>query len=403
MMEESVLKTLLGEGITAAQAGQKERARQCLMQVVEADESNEQAWLWLSGVVEDLEDKQICLENVLALNSNSGPARRGLAWIARQRAEQGLSSTPSPAAPSPATSTLLESEPPPPFDFPSAPTPPTSAVPSAEGQPGRVVAPPAQPPFASTPAIVSSAVVHYESRRKRESRSGILWGLGIGWGLYGLLSIAGGALLLFLLSWLPTLLEDHNLAELRPDQIETLMTAVEAGTPWGIGFTVFGGLCVALAVGLLMRLQEAFYASFVMAVLSFGAFLYFAIAGGGGCCCWPIVPIVFFGLTFLARDDFAVEEVAVEEKWVEYPPGSPLYHYNLGATYARQKKLDLAIPEWEQAVKLEPNNIHFRNALALAYAGQGQKEKAIALLEETLALAPNDAETQSNLKAVQKR
>ena len=47
-MEENVLKALLEEGITAAKAGQKERARQCLMQVVKADENNEQAWLWLS-------------------------------------------------------------------------------------------------------------------------------------------------------------------------------------------------------------------------------------------------------------------------------------------------------------------------------------------------------------------
>ena len=151
-----------------------------------------------------------------------------------------------------------------------------------------------------------------------------------------------------------------------------------------------------------MRLQEAFYASFVMAILSFGLFLYFAVAGDGGCCCWPIAPIIFLGLTFLARDDFAEEEVAVEEEQVEYPPGSPLYHFNRGAAYAKQKKLDLAIQEWERAVELEPDHTRFRNALALAYARQGQKEKAIALLEETLALAPEDAETKDNLKAVQR-
>jgi Tfp pilus assembly protein PilF len=86
-MEESMLKALMEEGITAAKAGQKERARQCLMQVVEADENNEKAWLWLSGVVESLEDQQICLENVLVLNPDSGPAKKGLAWIAQQQAD----------------------------------------------------------------------------------------------------------------------------------------------------------------------------------------------------------------------------------------------------------------------------------------------------------------------------
>ena len=86
-MEESMLKALMEEGITAAKAGQKERARQCLMQVVEADENNEKAWLWLSGVVESLEDRQICLENVLSLNPDSEPAKKGLAWIAQQLAD----------------------------------------------------------------------------------------------------------------------------------------------------------------------------------------------------------------------------------------------------------------------------------------------------------------------------
>jgi len=86
-MEESMLKALMEEGITAAKAGQKERARQCLMQVVEADENNEKAWLWLSGVVESLEGKQICLENVLVLNPDSGLAKKGLAWIAQQQAD----------------------------------------------------------------------------------------------------------------------------------------------------------------------------------------------------------------------------------------------------------------------------------------------------------------------------
>jgi tetratricopeptide (TPR) repeat protein len=200
------------------------------------------------------------------------------------------------------------------------------------------------------------------------------------------------------------MLEDLDMAgELRPDQIETLMILAEEGSPWGIGFIVFGGLCIALAVGLLMRLKEAFYASFVMAVLSFGVFFYLAVAGSGGCCCWPIAPIIFFGLTLFARHDFAVEEVAVGEARVEHPPGSPAYHYDRGAVYAKQKKFDLAIQEWERAVELGPDNTRFRNALALAYAGQGQRGKAIALLEETLALDPDDAETKSNLEAVQGR
>ena len=215
-MEENVLKALLEEGITAAKAGQKERARQCLMQVVKADENNEQAWLWLSGVVESLEDKQVCLENVLAFNSDSGPAKKGLAWIAQQRAERGLS--PSLAVPTPATSISPEPEPPPPPDFPPAPAPPTSAIPSTEGQPDQAIAPPAQSPPAPAPAPIPA--VRYERRRKRESRSGALQWLSVGWGLYGLLSIVFGGLVLSASSLVPRMLEHPDLqAELREGQI----------------------------------------------------------------------------------------------------------------------------------------------------------------------------------------
>jgi Tfp pilus assembly protein PilF len=60
-MDQDKLNSLLNEGIAAAKSGQAAQARDLLMQVVEADENNESAWLWLSGVVESLEDRQVCL------------------------------------------------------------------------------------------------------------------------------------------------------------------------------------------------------------------------------------------------------------------------------------------------------------------------------------------------------
>jgi tetratricopeptide (TPR) repeat protein len=69
---------LLKQGIAAARAGRKDEARQKLMSVVDLDEENEQAWLWLSGVVESNADRRVCLENVLALNPNNAAAQKGL-------------------------------------------------------------------------------------------------------------------------------------------------------------------------------------------------------------------------------------------------------------------------------------------------------------------------------------
>jgi Flp pilus assembly protein TadD len=68
MSEESQPAELLRQGIAAAKAGRKEEAHETLLQVIKLDERNEQAWLWLSAVVDSIEEKEICLENVLALN-----------------------------------------------------------------------------------------------------------------------------------------------------------------------------------------------------------------------------------------------------------------------------------------------------------------------------------------------
>ncbi len=71
----------LQAGISAAKAGNVAEARRLLEQVVAADERNEQAWLWLSGVVSSDEERRICLENVLTLNPQNRLAKRGLAKL----------------------------------------------------------------------------------------------------------------------------------------------------------------------------------------------------------------------------------------------------------------------------------------------------------------------------------
>lgn len=71
----------LQEGIQAAKAGDHERARALLLPLVEQDEENEQAWLWLSGVMPTWEERRICLENVLTLNPDNEMAQRGMARL----------------------------------------------------------------------------------------------------------------------------------------------------------------------------------------------------------------------------------------------------------------------------------------------------------------------------------
>ncbi len=80
-MSEPDLETLLRQGITAARASRREQSRQLLLQVTALDERNILAWLWLSTVLDDLEERRICLENVLTLDPGNQHAQLGLARL----------------------------------------------------------------------------------------------------------------------------------------------------------------------------------------------------------------------------------------------------------------------------------------------------------------------------------
>lgn len=77
-MNPDQIEGTLREGIEAAKSGNKIQARELFLAVVAADQRNELAWLWLSSVVETIPDKQVCLENVLAINPDNEAAKRGL-------------------------------------------------------------------------------------------------------------------------------------------------------------------------------------------------------------------------------------------------------------------------------------------------------------------------------------
>jgi hypothetical protein len=72
---------MLYEGAVAVKEGRHADAQGLLLQVIERDEQNELAWLWLSGAMEDPADQQVALENVLAINPSSPAARAGLSYL----------------------------------------------------------------------------------------------------------------------------------------------------------------------------------------------------------------------------------------------------------------------------------------------------------------------------------
>lgn len=102
----------LQTGIAAVKAGDLEEGRRLLLQVLQDDERNETAWLWLSGAVTTVEERRICLENVLELNPRSELARKGLRRLGidpdetvHEAAQDVLPADPSAPAP-PVTQTV---------------------------------------------------------------------------------------------------------------------------------------------------------------------------------------------------------------------------------------------------------------------------------------------------------
>lgn len=75
------LPQLLQRGIAAAQAGQHAEARRLLKRVTELDESNVQAWLWLSQVALTMQDRRTCLERILTFDPDNAIALAGIRWL----------------------------------------------------------------------------------------------------------------------------------------------------------------------------------------------------------------------------------------------------------------------------------------------------------------------------------
>jgi hypothetical protein len=97
----TTLDPLLAQGIAAAKAGDKSRARRLLSQAVQRNPDSETAWLWLSGVLDTPPGRAFCLRKVLALNPNNPAARRGLAALAGATPAAVLVSPPPAPRPAP--------------------------------------------------------------------------------------------------------------------------------------------------------------------------------------------------------------------------------------------------------------------------------------------------------------
>ena len=81
MDDNQSVEALLKQGIQAAKANDYSTARPLLERVVEQDQHNEKGWFWLAAITDDIDEKRICLNNVLLLNPENKRAQQLLAQL----------------------------------------------------------------------------------------------------------------------------------------------------------------------------------------------------------------------------------------------------------------------------------------------------------------------------------
>lgn len=134
---------LLKQAQALVKQGRKADARPVLERIVREDDQNEQAWLWLSAVVDTLDDQRICLENVLMLNPTNVKAQKGLETIRGK-----LGNAPKPLqSPSNPVQPISPANPPSPYDISPYDDPynPFNAPPTFDNTPASGVLDPSLP------------------------------------------------------------------------------------------------------------------------------------------------------------------------------------------------------------------------------------------------------------------
>ncbi len=81
------LSAELQRALEAARAGRRLEARELLLKVVEENPKNEIAWIWLSGLVDSLEDQIIACENALTINPANEKVRAYLLMLQKKQEE----------------------------------------------------------------------------------------------------------------------------------------------------------------------------------------------------------------------------------------------------------------------------------------------------------------------------
>ncbi len=405
-MQPDEIQQKLKDAIQAIRSGERERGRDLLLQVVEADDHVEPAWLWLSVAVDDPNDKLVALENVLTLNPNHTQARaevrkvRRLLGVAEDTPiPESLRAVASPPARVPAPETPPS---PIPESAPALPTPIPGTAVDLDDDPlqcvycGRL-----------TPAT-DNACPHC-------GRNLLTWGKWKG-GIYlytvlllcglslqaSFLQLAGPALAIGLTQGM-----DVSLVELLADFGATAYMGDVLGHYHGLAIVAI--IAALVRTALWLGLAILFYNDMEWA---FGV----AVGVGLADAAWTWVSVRWLGLpgpvgawvnwglaglvvlisvpAVISRSQARVRlRVEMDREALSAPEA-----YKRGLKYQRQGKWALAALHWRKAVVMMPDEPLFFKALGLAQIELGRYAKALATLEEGASRAPHDAEFKTLLE-----
>jgi Flp pilus assembly protein TadD len=432
LLHQQKADRLMREGVAAAKAGQRERARELLMQVVEYDEKNVPAWLWLSDVVDDLGERQICLENVLSIDPHNASAHRGLAAVREQKGRE----QPPPAAVTesplvaraetpvtPAAAILHQDfasrRPPPGPDLSEPPTPVRDEFDDEYLCP--YCAAPTEPQDRRCPACGGDLWVKF---RLLEERSIWLWStltlpisgaLQSGVGLVLLLTYAylahsvttssAGSSVQFALrlvgAALQTKSEPFTLLPLYfglPNNVppDVANAALEAlPRPVFLLFALPFVFSLLIFIGLYQRWKPVFYLYLVSAALG----LIVAVAG---MILSPGLNLVFAGLFFIAliaatmllsafkiKDDFTWKKERILLR-VDRGLSNAVDFMVRGDFYARRNMWAMTAIHLRRAAAFLPNDPSCQITLAAAYVRLRRTDRAAQILEQVRGIVPND-------------
>jgi tetratricopeptide (TPR) repeat protein len=395
--DEIQVSEWLRDGIAAAKAGRRAEARELLMRVIEANERDEQAWLWLSGVVDTDEDRLICLENVLTIAPDNVQAQAGLKWLQKrgvgeeergeggekreEEREAGDRVSQFPASPSPQTSASQE-----PDLFMTPDGCVYCGLPVGEGD--------VRCPHCGGRLMVKQF--------KHQERSATAYFLQPFWTV-----LAGVNLVVFFFIgfiWdnidkispliTPYLSYLVGSAVTDPTSVDTfiepeLLLQIVRFTLFGLA--VLGGL---VALGVFLRVARAHPLGLALVLLHLVIYVALFFLGVLG---YLIMPFLLVLVILLTRFMFqTVEDFSKEERRERLEPDRHLLndvdYYTRGRAYEKQGMWAKALLHWQRAVAINPNRDTYFAAMARAYAYLGRYETALAHMDDALRVSRTPGE-----------